>query len=397
MADQWDALVLNDYEAVMPLTWNKKYGIHYLFQPFFCASLGVFAKKKKDIVAPLLETYPLLIDANGKFNVELAKTLVENEKVTKETKAILENVIEWEQAAKAAREQIIKIIADMTGSLGDDLRNALVDAFEEGTSAAVKFGEAVSKVLEDLLSQQIFNSVFGPALKQLQSDMELSSGAALDKNGNPIVGAGVDGDWMDDIRRFLIKIPTLTETFNTALQGTKDMSNKVTTSTRDLTEDEKRQMEAIQKAKKAAEMKIKALEKRVEAGKIVEEEEFNIAYATIEREKQKADALNKKLLVTTPGLNLFNNDDTRTGSSKGFTAMTQDSADELNGRFTVIQGHTFSINAGVQILATNSAGILKHLAGIKADTGRLESIEMSIGAMKMGIDTINLRGITIKK
>jgi len=227
--------------------------------------------------------------------------------------------------------------------------------------------------------------------------MELSSGAALDKNGNPIVGAGVDGDWMDDIRRFLIKIPTLTETFNTALQGTKDMSNKVTTSTRDLTEDEKRQMEAIQKAKKAAEMKIKALEKRVEAGKIVEEEEFNIAYATIEREKQKADALNKKLLVTTPGLNLFNNDDTRTGSSKGFTAMTQDSADELNGRFTVIQGHTFSINAGVQILATNSAGILKHLAGIKADTGRLESIEMSIGAMKMGIDTINLRGITIKK
>jgi len=42
MAKQWDALVLNDYEAVMPLTWNKKYGIHYLYQPFCCALLGVF-------------------------------------------------------------------------------------------------------------------------------------------------------------------------------------------------------------------------------------------------------------------------------------------------------------------------------------------------------------------
>jgi hypothetical protein len=42
MAMNWDALVLNDYEAVMPLTWNKKYGIHYLYQPFLTASLGVF-------------------------------------------------------------------------------------------------------------------------------------------------------------------------------------------------------------------------------------------------------------------------------------------------------------------------------------------------------------------
>ena len=28
--------------SVMPLTWNKKYGIHYLYQPPFTASLGVF-------------------------------------------------------------------------------------------------------------------------------------------------------------------------------------------------------------------------------------------------------------------------------------------------------------------------------------------------------------------
>jgi hypothetical protein len=44
MAKNWDALVLNDYEAVMPLTWNKKYGIQYLYQPPFTACLGVFGK-----------------------------------------------------------------------------------------------------------------------------------------------------------------------------------------------------------------------------------------------------------------------------------------------------------------------------------------------------------------
>jgi hypothetical protein len=44
MAGNWDALILNDYEAVMPLTWNKKFGIHYLYQPAFTASLGVFGR-----------------------------------------------------------------------------------------------------------------------------------------------------------------------------------------------------------------------------------------------------------------------------------------------------------------------------------------------------------------
>ncbi len=42
MSVHWDALVLNDYEAVMPLTWNKKYSIHYLYQPPFTACLGIF-------------------------------------------------------------------------------------------------------------------------------------------------------------------------------------------------------------------------------------------------------------------------------------------------------------------------------------------------------------------
>ncbi len=44
MSRNWDALVLNDYEMVMPLTWNKKFGIHYLYQPFLTAQLGLFGK-----------------------------------------------------------------------------------------------------------------------------------------------------------------------------------------------------------------------------------------------------------------------------------------------------------------------------------------------------------------
>lgn len=59
MAKHWDALILNDYEAVMPLTWNKKYGINYLYQPFFTAVLGVFGKNiSESVVTDFLNSIP---------------------------------------------------------------------------------------------------------------------------------------------------------------------------------------------------------------------------------------------------------------------------------------------------------------------------------------------------
>ena len=59
MAKHWDALVLGDYEAVMPLTWNRKYGICYLYQPPFTACLGVFGKTvDAGILKAFLEAIP---------------------------------------------------------------------------------------------------------------------------------------------------------------------------------------------------------------------------------------------------------------------------------------------------------------------------------------------------
>jgi hypothetical protein len=59
MAKHWDALILKDYEAVMPLTWNKKYGFYYLYQPAFTASLGVFGKNlTKEIIDDFLSMIP---------------------------------------------------------------------------------------------------------------------------------------------------------------------------------------------------------------------------------------------------------------------------------------------------------------------------------------------------
>lgn len=47
-AANWSAFVIDDYRFVMPLIWKKKYGIRYLYQPFYTQQLGVFGREYVD-------------------------------------------------------------------------------------------------------------------------------------------------------------------------------------------------------------------------------------------------------------------------------------------------------------------------------------------------------------
>jgi hypothetical protein len=57
VSPEWKALVLGNYDAVMPLTAGKKYGVNYLYQPFFTQQLGVFGKdsSKEEVQRLMLE------------------------------------------------------------------------------------------------------------------------------------------------------------------------------------------------------------------------------------------------------------------------------------------------------------------------------------------------------
>ncbi|HLY68551.1 MAG TPA: hypothetical protein VKR53_02410 [Puia sp.] len=86
LSGHWDALVLNDYDAVMPLTWNKKYGFHYLYQPAFTASLGVFGNDLNEaLVADFIHAIPkkfrlieIALNHGNIFGVPAALTTLRN-------------------------------------------------------------------------------------------------------------------------------------------------------------------------------------------------------------------------------------------------------------------------------------------------------------------------------
>lgn len=108
------------------------------------------------------------------------------------------------------------------------------------------------------------------------------------------------------------------------------------------------------------------------------------------------------------GINLKqeSDDDSRKPSTKGITAASQDSVNELNGRATAIQGHTYSINEGIKALVGNCATILEYLGGIKENTSyckNLESINSNIGnmssnikEMKESIGNMNDKGVIMR-
>lgn len=86
----------------------------------------------------------------------------------------------------------------------------------------------------------------------------------------------------------------------------------------------------------------------------------------------------------------------RTAVNKGIATASQDSVNELNGRFTAIQSHTYSISENVKVLVLNMGSMIGHLFNIERNTSRLEKIESTMDSVKSGIDSINTKGINIK-
>lgn len=123
--------------------------------------VGLFkGKKKKNEYGGLLEVFPELVDAAGNLNKELAQSLINTDQVNDETKQLLKNALDWAEAIEKAKEQISKITTELAGSLGDNLRNALVNAWKAGEDSAAAMFDAASGSLENFVTQLLYSTLF---------------------------------------------------------------------------------------------------------------------------------------------------------------------------------------------------------------------------------------------
>lgn len=93
-------------------------------------------------------------------------------------------------------------------------------------------------------------------------------------------------------------------------------------------------------------------------------------------------------------------DSTRETSSSGIANASQDSVDELNGRATAIQGHTYSISENTKLLLSTANLILQSVLNIETNTDglsdRVAGVESSVKEIKDTVNDIALKGIKIK-
>lgn len=97
----------------------------------------------------------------------------------------------------------------------------------------------------------------------------------------------------------------------------------------------------------------------------------------------------------------------REGTTKGIATASQETVDELNGRATAIQGHTYNINANTQILVETTNLILQSVVNIEGNTvdiaselsamrTSLSGVETGVSYVRASLEDVAVKGVKLK-
>lgn len=98
--------------------------------------------------------------------------------------------------------------------------------------------------------------------------------------------------------------------------------------------------------------------------------------------------------------NTFTSTAERAASSSGIASASQESVDELNGRMTAVQSHTFSISENTKVLVSNTQAILNAVMSIDTTTQaleeRMQTVETYTKSVRDTLNDISLKGVKLK-
>ena len=376
----------------------------YLSQ--FTVKIGVAKKKflgitigKKDVFGSILDQYPNLIDDQGNLNEAVAKTILTMKGLPTETKDALNALIQYQDEMKAATDQINSAISSMAGSISTDLYNALSDAWKHGSDSFKAFQDSVSKGMESMISQMVYNQIFAGAFQKLQDNLKASF--------NPTSG---DQSAMDDFQKFLGQAPELLGKWNAAMGDLQTSLEEAGLSVAGLMDDMTgttadsiassiaqgfqngyrsaadfaNNFKDLMKQAVLESLKVQVLQKPLQAW--YEQFQSTMANGTL---SQNMEALNKQFnniiaqagdyikgIEQATGLDFGVSQSTQ---ASGIKSITEDTASKLEGNFIAVRVNTAQIAETAQGMLRQMAVNQLHLLNIERNTNelaRLEKIEI---------------------
>ena len=275
---------------------------------------GLLSTKVVPVFEDLTDKYGTIVNEDFSLNPQL---LADYDKLDEDTKKLVDNWQEIKAKAEEAEQQMRDTFTSLSGDIGNQLSDSLVNAFADGRldSAIDSFHDKMTGTIEDIIEQMVFSNVFSDMFDDLQKDMESS------------FGTGGDNNIVDDLMRF-------------------------EQSYREGLEEYGKQMEAAK-----------------------EYMQFN-------------------------GYDAWGGSQNVSASSKGFAAMSQDTASELNGRFTALQisNETIAQNALIQTgylltikdLMAGSGSVLTDIRNMHAiEASHLEDIAKFTKPIPSMVETLD--------
>ena len=293
------------------------------------------------------DKYQKLVDDFGNIDFEFLERLNENDfkayasriglgtaEIDEGLKRVISDAKEVNNKLKEYREEIDKYTKETFGPLGANFSDSIISAVEKGESAFENFGQTVSRVMKNIIKQTLVTQ----NIKNLFDDFDKAVGDIYTK------GIGLSNEQLYEN----VKNKTI-EFVNNTLKP------------------------EIQKG----EQKAKAMFDALEQSGIKMYDDRGIGRQAVE---------------------------------KGYMRMSQDTGDELLGQqrlLTELQKQTKDgilqaieyykgFTNSFETLKNNLAQQLQHLAGIEANTYKLNKMETDLASLKRGMDELTTRGIKIR-
>jgi hypothetical protein len=141
LCPKWMALVIGEYECVMPLPIGRKWGFLYVYQPLFCQQLGVFYKRRSDAILEQLITAAL-----RKFVFVNLNLNYDNHLTTLPTKA------------QTKKKNLILTLSGKHSTLQKEFSDNTLRNIKKGQKAGLKFEEIDQKDFESFTDFYIKNT-----------------------------------------------------------------------------------------------------------------------------------------------------------------------------------------------------------------------------------------------
>ncbi|MFY7671347.1 hypothetical protein ACOSP6_09720 [Tenacibaculum sp. MEBiC06402] len=189
VADNWTALVLDDYEAVMPIPWRKKFFIKYTYQPYWVIQLGIYSKNIVDENEFLIELFSEFKYTSLRMNHYNAFSMFHSYQIQKKIQ-ILNLNIPYERlfaSYNRNRKRELKKAnnADLTENWNDNPKR-LIELFEQNVGKRVKKIKSEDYLRLYKLMNVCIENRAGELLTIYDNQKELISGAFFLKHKNRV-------------------------------------------------------------------------------------------------------------------------------------------------------------------------------------------------------------------